>query len=191
MPGITTYLEMREHPRLQTRGPHRGGMLLRLEEPAVPFYRYLCGRMAAGGKDPAGRSDDEVAEQLLDTARDVFVLYMGGAPAGFFELDRRRAGEVQLVQLGLLPEFRGRHLGKWFLGLAVEAAWDFEPERVWTRVQPGDDPRSILLYQWAGFVPYNSREEGAAARPGWTLVHHSCGKPGFPRRGHRRVARRT
>ena len=167
MAGITTYLEMREHPRLQTRGPHRGGMLLRLEEPAVAFYRYLCARVAEGGEDRAGRSDDEVAEQLLDADRDVFVLYLGGAPAGFFELDRRRAGEVHLARLGLLPEFRGRHLGKWFLGLAVEAAWDFEPDRVWTSVGANDDPRAILLYQWAGFVPYETtRQDGRPTQPG-------------------------
>lgn len=167
MEVITTYLEMREHPRLQTRGPHRGGMLLRLEEPAVAFCRYLYGRMAGGAEGLLGRSDSDVAEQLLDPDRDMFVLYLGGAPAGFFELDRRRAGEVCLTRFGLLPEFRGRHLGKWFLGLAVEAAWDFQPVRVWTSVSDGSDPRSILLCQWAGFVPYETtREKGPGPRPG-------------------------
>lgn len=163
---ITTYLEMREHPRLQTRGPHRGGMLLRLEEPAVPFYRYLHSRMAGGGEGLPGVPDAAVAELLLDSDRDVFVLYLGGAPAGFFELDRRGAGEVRLARLGLLPEFRGRHLGKWFLGLAVEAAWDFQPERVWTSVAESDDPRAILLAQWAGFAPYETTREGDSGRAG-------------------------
>jgi len=158
---ITTYLEMREHPRLQTRGPHRGGMLLRLDEPAVAFYRYLHEGVAGGKESLGGISDDGLVERLLDTDQDVFVLYLGGAPAGFFELDRRRSGEVRLTRLGLLSEFRGRHLGKWFLGLAVEAAWDYRPERVWTSVGAGDDWRAILLYQWAGFVPYETtREEG-------------------------------
>ena len=157
---ITTYLEMREHPRLQTRGPQRGGMLLRLDEPAVAFYRYLHGRMAGGGEGLPGIGDADLAAQLLDPDRDVFVLYLGGAPAGFFELDRRGSGEVRLTRLGLLPEFRGRHLGKWFLGLAVEAAWDYRPERVWTSVGEADDPRAILLYQWAGFVPYETTREG-------------------------------
>jgi len=164
--GITTYLEMREHPRLQTRGPHRGGMLLRLDEPAVAFYRYLHERVTGGGEGLGGISDDGLAERLLDADRDVFVLYLGGAPAGLFELDRRRSGEVRLTRLGLLPEFRGRHLGKWFLGLAVEAAWDYRPERVWTSVAAGDDTRAILLYQWAGFVPYETTREGGRAPRG-------------------------
>jgi GNAT superfamily N-acetyltransferase len=161
---ITTYLEQREHPRLQTRGPHRGGMLLRLEEPAVPFYHYLHARMTEAAEGLPGLSDAEVGDLLADADRDVFVLYLGGAPAGFFELDRRREGEVRLTRLGLLPEFRGRHLGKWFLGLAVEAAWDFRPERVWTSVGDADDPRAILLYQWAGFIPYETTRESGPGR---------------------------
>jgi len=156
---IITYLEMREHPRLQTRGPHRGGMMLRLDEPCVPFYRYLHQRL--GSEELAALSDPDIAETLLDPDRDVFILYIGGAPAGFFELDRQREGEVRLTHLSLLPEFRGRHLGKWFLGLAVEAAWDYRPDRVWTSVTDEDDPRAILLCQWAGFVPYETKREEA------------------------------
>jgi GNAT superfamily N-acetyltransferase len=157
---ITTYLEMREHPRLQTRGPQRAGMLLRLEEPSVPFYRYLSARM---GREPdrlRDLSDSDLTARLTDTARDVFVLYLGGAPAGFFELDRRQEGEVRLTRLGLFPEFRGRHLGKWLLGFAVDAAWDYRPDRVWTSVTDLDDPRALLLCQWAGFIPYETTRRG-------------------------------
>lgn len=161
---ITTYLEMREHPRLQTRAPQRGVLLLRLDEPSVAFYRYLNQRMGGEAGRRSALSDDEVVVRLTDPALDVFVLYLGGAPAGFFELDRRQEGEVRLTRLGLFLEFRGRHLGKWFLGLAVEAAWDYRPERVWTSVSEGDDPRALLLCQWAGFIPYETtrREAGEA-----------------------------
>ena len=83
---------------------------------------------------------------------------------------------MRLTRLGLFPEFRGRHLGKWFLGLAVEAAWDFRPERVWTSVSDADDPRAILLYQWAGFIPYETTEgEGAGALVVFAVVR---GRPG-------------
>jgi GNAT superfamily N-acetyltransferase len=157
---ITTYLEMREHPRLQTRGPHRGVMLLRLEEPSVSFYRYMNERVGAERDLLRGLSDDDLSDRLTDPALDVFVLYLGGAPAGLFELDRRQEGEVRLTRLGLFPEFRGRHLGKWLLGLAVEAAWDYRPERVWTSVSEEDDPRTLLLCQWAGFVPYETTRRG-------------------------------
>ena len=162
MEVIPTYLEMREHPRLQIRGPHRGVMLLRLDEPSAPFYRYLNERVDGGPARLGRLSDEEVTARLTAPSFDVFVLYLGGAPAGFFELDGGQEGEVRLNRLGLLPEFRGRHLGKWFLGLAVEAAWDYRPDRVWTSVTEGDDPRTLLLCQWAGFTPYETtrRESG-------------------------------
>lgn len=161
---ITTYLEMREHPRLQARGPQRGGMVLRLDEPSVSFYRYLNDRMAGQTERFRGRSDEELTARLTDPDYDVFVLYLGGAPAGFFELDHRQEGEVRLTRLGLLPEFRGRRLGKWLLGFAVDAAWDYRPERVWTSVTEGEEPRALLLCQWAGFVPYETaRGEGGPA----------------------------
>lgn len=162
MESITTYLEMREHPRLQTRGPQRGAMLLRLEEPSVPFYRYLNQQMGGEADGLGGLADSDLAARLTDAALDVFVLYLGGAPAGFFELDRRREGEVRLLRFGLFPEFRGRRLGKWLLGCAVDAAWDFRPQRVWTSVSEGDDPRALLLCQWAGFVPYETTRRGPA-----------------------------
>lgn len=158
---ITTHLEMREHPRLQTRGPQRGGMLLRLEEPSVPFYRYLNERMGGEPDRLRGLSEADLTARLTDPALDVFVLYLGCAPAGFFELDRRREDEVRLARLGLFPEFRGRRLGKWLLGFAVDAAWDYRPDRVWTSVTDRDDPRALLLCQWAGFIPYETTRRGA------------------------------
>ncbi len=153
---ITTYLEMREHPRLQVRWPHRGGMLLRLDEPSAPFYRYLYERMGGEPDRLRGLSDADLRERLTDPSLDVFVFFLGGAPAGFFEFDRRKEGEVGLTRLGLFPEFRGRRLGKWLLAFAVDAAWDYEPDRVWTSVTDRDDPRTLLLCQWAGFVPYET-----------------------------------
>jgi GNAT superfamily N-acetyltransferase len=158
---ITTHLEMRERPHLQVTGPHRGGMLLRLDEPSIPFYRYLYEQV--GGSRPlrerAGGSDVELGEHLLDPRIDVVVFFLGGAPAGFFELDRRVENEVRLVHYGLLPEFRGRGLGRWLLAIAVDAAWVADPERVWATITSRDDPRALLTYQWAGFTAVETSRE--------------------------------
>lgn len=83
---------------------------------------------------------------------EVFVLFSGGAPAGLFELDRRVDDEVLLARFGLLLGFGGRGLAKYLLAPAIDAAWDEEPNRV--SVRADSDPRSLLLYQWAGFSPY-------------------------------------
>ncbi len=153
---ITTCLEMREPQVLQVTPPHRTGMLLRIGEPSVPFYRYL---LEEGFPGAAGGLDDDTAELLIDDAYDVYVVYLGGVPAAVFELDRRLPAEVELIRFGVLPGFTGRGLGKYVLAAAVETAWQHGPERVWVRATNRDDPRRILLLQWAGFVPYETTRE--------------------------------
>jgi GNAT superfamily N-acetyltransferase len=137
-------------------------MLLRLEEPSVAFYRYLYDAVGSqwGWDDRSGLDDAALFELLDDPLVEVFVLYQGGAPAGFFELDRRIEGEVELVHFGLVSEFMGRGLGKPLLASAVETAWDEEPDRLWVRYSSNEHPRGLLAYQWAGFRAYDERREG-------------------------------
>jgi GNAT superfamily N-acetyltransferase len=161
---ITTLLHMTERPHLAVTPPHRSGMLLRLDEPTAAFYRFLYETVGRrwGWSDRDDLSDEELLEIVADPAVIIFVLFMGGVPAGFFELDCRTEGEVELAHFGLMPEFIGRGLGKYLLAAAIDVAWDEEPERVWVSVTDREHPRGILTYQWAGFEPYEtirSREE--------------------------------
>ena len=162
---IITYLEMRTRPTLVVTRPFRTAMLLRLEEPTLGFYRYLYGTVGSrwGWNARSQLSDPDLFAIISDARVDVFVLYQGGVPAGFYELDRRVDGEVELVHFGLAPEFIGRGLGKPLLASAVEAAWDDGPERVWVRSTSRDHPRGLLTYQWAGFVPYQEVRIGEDA----------------------------
>jgi GNAT superfamily N-acetyltransferase len=158
---ITTFLEMLTRPSLVVTRPNRSGMLLRLQEPTVPFYRFLYDAIGArwGWTERAAMSDGELLEVISDELVEIFVLYMGGVPAGSFELDRRVEGQVELRHFGLVPDFIGRGLGKHLLASAVDAAWDHEPDRVWVRSTNLEHPRGLLTYQWAGFVPYESTRE--------------------------------
>jgi GNAT superfamily N-acetyltransferase len=158
---ITTYLEMVTRPSLVLTRPNRAGMLLRLEDPTVGFYRYLYDAVGSrwGWTERSSLEDDDLLEVIRDERVEIFVLFIGGVPAGTFELDRRVEGEVELRHFGLAPDFIGRGLGKHLLASAVDAAWDHEPERVWVRSSSLDHPRGLLTYQWAGFVPYQSSRE--------------------------------
>jgi GNAT superfamily N-acetyltransferase len=162
---ITTYLEMRARPSIPLTRPHRSGMLLLLDPPTVGFYRYLYEVVGSrwGWDERSLMGDDELASIITDRLVDVFVLYMGGVPAGFYELDRRIEGSVELRHFGLVEDFIGRGLGKHLLASAVDTAWDHEPERVWVRSTNLEHPRGLLIYQWAGFEPYETTVE---TRPG-------------------------
>ena len=44
-------------------------------------------------------------------------------PKGYFELERQAHGNVEIVYIGLLPDFVGRGLGARLLAAAIERAW--------------------------------------------------------------------
>jgi GNAT superfamily N-acetyltransferase len=146
-------LEMRARPSLQAPRPFRAGMLLQLRDPTVSFYRYLLQAVGRGRlwSERLGRPDAELAAHLGDDRREVWLLSIGGVPAGFYEIDRTHSEVVVLAGAGLVPEFRGRGLGRYLLAAAVEAAWESDPAVVRVEVPDIDDPRALLLLQWAGF----------------------------------------
>ena len=79
---------------------------------------------------------------------------MDGAPAGFAELDRRTPSEIELVQFGLLPEFIGQGLGKYFLQRTIDKAWSYNPGHFWLHTCTKDHPAALPNYLKAGFVIY-------------------------------------
>ncbi|MDX1689487.1 MAG: GNAT family N-acetyltransferase [Acidimicrobiia bacterium] len=156
---IITFLEQRQRPQLRVAPPHRAAMLLHAEEMTAGFYRYLYRAVGASWRwwERAVLDDEELLDIVTDPLVEIAVLYVGGIPAGYFELDRRVEGEVEIAYLGLVPEFIGRGLGTWLVALAVDAAWSHEPERVWVHTCDWDHPRALLTYQRAGFRPYDTK----------------------------------
>jgi len=164
-PVVTTYLEMHQRPVLPRIEPAKRQIaLIGAGGITVPFYRFLY--------DAVGRpwywtdrkllSDDELAAVLGDPDVDVFVLYVDGAPAGYFELDGRKRGTVDLAYFGIMPEFIGLRLGPWLLGQAIEMAWDREPQRLTVNTCTLDHPKALPLYQRFGFLPYDRVEQPAS-----------------------------
>jgi hypothetical protein len=77
---IVTYLEMRSRPTLTVARPYRGVMLLRLEQPTAPFYRYLYTAVGSrwGWLARAEMTDSELVRIIADPLVEVFVLYAVG-----------------------------------------------------------------------------------------------------------------
>ena len=80
------------------------------------FYRYLYNTVGDDWLWWERRvMDDEALSAIIHHPRiEIFILYVRGVPAGYCELDCRTPDEVELVFFGLLPEFIGRGLGKYF-----------------------------------------------------------------------------
>jgi GNAT superfamily N-acetyltransferase len=141
----TTYLEMLARRERVVPPPRDGLVVVHAKVPTVAYYRFLYD---AVGRDYDWTSrkklpDPELAALLNDPRLEVHVLMAEGVPAGFAELDRRIEGEIELVQFGLVPEFIGQGLGRYFLQWAIDKAWSYKPRRFWLHTDTKDHPAAL------------------------------------------------
>ncbi len=161
IPVTVTYLAM-EKRVLQPPPPSplAKTALLKCENPPVHYYRYLY--------DVVGRpyywverrlwSDEQLKEHLSNDKVALYVLYVGGVPAGMGELDFRERGVAHMAYFGLTPEFTGRRIGPWLLHQMIELAWDEGIEKMLLNTCTLDHKKALATYQRAGFVPYARSE---------------------------------
>ena len=90
---VITYLEMHERPRYGEGGlprvPAPYGVklaLMRAEDCTVSFYRYLYETVGTPWLWYERRllRDAALATQITKPTTEIFVLYVGGVPAGYF-----------------------------------------------------------------------------------------------------------
>lgn len=163
-PVVITYLEMTERPAVPYLAPPvRHMALLGAGGITVPFYRFLYDAVGRPWywTDRKALTDEQLSEILAHEKVEVFVLYVDGTPAGYFELDARAASTVDLAYFGIMPEFIGRRLGPWLLLQAIEMAWAKEPARMTVNTCTLDHPAALPLYQKFGFRPYDRKEAPA------------------------------
>ncbi len=153
------YLEMLTLSQLDVPAPHNDLAVLHARTPSVPYYRFLY---EAVGQDyhwlsRSKLSDDNLATILNEPRNEVHVLYVHGSPAGFAELNCRKETDIELLQFGLMADFIGQGLGKWFLQWTIDKVWSRNPKRFWLHTCTLDHPAAVPNYRKAGFVQY--REE--------------------------------
>jgi GNAT superfamily N-acetyltransferase len=157
---VITYLEMLGRPEgRRVPAPLDKLALMRAENCTVSFYRYMY--------DTVGRpwlwferrlvDDAALAALLAAPTIEIFVLYVRGVPAGFFELDVALPRETKLCYFGLVPDFIGRRLGPYLLQAAIDQAWSRPIRRLWLHTSTFDHPKALSTYQRAGFVVYDRR----------------------------------
>ena len=87
----------------------------------------------------------------------IYVLYYEGAPAGFTEIDNRAGTEVEIKFFGLIPDYVGKGLGRYFLKQSIDLAWQLKPVRVMLETCTLDHPAALPLYQKLGFNVFDKR----------------------------------
>ncbi len=157
-----TFLEMAAPPAYYPPLPYgRQIALLRTREIPLHFYRYLMDRVGRKWQwvNALRLSDEELVAGLHREDRDIRVLYLDGAPAGFFDIKPHLPQEADLAYFGMMEHATGRGLGRWFLGAAIEACWSHGPKRVTVQTCTLDHPAALPLYQKLGFQPVAQKNE--------------------------------
>ncbi len=156
-----TYLEMLERPAgKRIPAPLEKLALMRAEDCTVSFYRYLYNTVGEPWLWFERRlADDAVLAALIAKPTiEIYVLFVRGVPAGFFELDTAAPRETKLCYFGLIPDFIGRRLGPYLLQAAIDQAWSRPLDRFWLHTSTFDHPKALATYQRAGFVVYARRQ---------------------------------
>ena len=150
------YLEMLADPKRDIPPPREGLTVLHAQAPSVPYYRFLYDAVGKEYHWLSRRklSDQQLGDLLADPLNEVHVLHVNGSPAGFAELDRRQPEQVELVQFGLMADFIGQGLGKWFLHWTINHVWSYRPQRFWLHTCTLDHPAAVSNYEKSGFVRF-------------------------------------
>src|SRR5205814_6467149 len=154
---VIIYLEMHQRPQTPRLPMPPGKLaLLRAENCTVSFCRYLYETVGTPWLWYERRlvDDEALLSEIGKPTTEIFVLHVGGVPAGYFELDAAAPRETELRYFGLVPEFIGRRFGPFLLQAAIDQAWLRPIERLWVHTRSFDHPKALGLYQRAGFVVY-------------------------------------
>jgi GNAT superfamily N-acetyltransferase len=159
---VVTYLKMDTAPSSHIPPPSNLKIaLMKLENPPVHFYRYLYETVGQEYDWVERRvlGDEALAAEINVDGVAIYVAYVGGVPAGYFELDARQNNDVWLAYFGITGDFIGTGLGKWLLHEAIATAWLDKPDSVRLETCTLDHPRALPLYQKMGFVAYERKDK--------------------------------
>jgi GNAT superfamily N-acetyltransferase len=156
-----TELEMTSPPKQSLPMPvNIHTAILRVFDIPLTYYRFLYLRVGKRWHwaERMRMSDEELASVLHDKRTTITVLYVNGAPAGFFELQQQDDDVIEITHFGLMEHALGLGLGKWFLLQTLLEAWAMDPSKVTVTTNTLDHPRALQLYQQFGFSPVATGE---------------------------------
>lgn len=133
--------------------PRAGPEVRRVEVPQAEWSRSLYVEVGRAWRwtDRLAWSQAEWERFVARPEVETWVAWDGGAPAGYYELEHRGDGTVELLYFGLLPGFLGKGLGGPLLTHAVRRAWALGARRIILNTCSLDHPAALAAYQARGF----------------------------------------
>src|SRR5690554_2686233 len=109
-----TFLEMKNKPAHYPHPPANVNIaLMKTRDMPLHFYRYLSDRVGRKWQwvNILRLGDEELAAKIHKPQRDIRVLYLDGAPAGFFDINPFSADETEIAYFGMMEHALGRGVG--------------------------------------------------------------------------------
>ncbi len=150
-----THLELRRLDALRpSRAPTEAADLRLVRPIGAAEYQVLYRLVGARWlwRDRLAWTAEELDAYLSAPSVFVWVLGVEGETAGYFELQRRADGAVEVMYFGLAPAFMGRRLGGWLLTRAVEESFALGASRVVLNTCTLDAPQALPNYLARGFT---------------------------------------
>jgi GNAT superfamily N-acetyltransferase len=131
--------------------------ILRMGTVDLAFYKFMYSEVGKlwRWRDRIIMPESELHALLSRDGTSVYVLYVQGVPAGYFELVRD-GDSTQLAYFGLREAFTGQGLGKHLLSCAIQQAFHDGAERIWVHTCNLDAPGALDNYQKRGFMLYET-----------------------------------
>ena len=152
---VTTYLQMTSPKQLKP-GRDSGLAVRQAVVPCPELNRFLYA--AVGHRwywtDRREWRYEKWLDYLKKETIQTWIGYVGGNPAGYFELENKPDGSVLIVYFGLLAQFIGQGHGGRLLTAALEQAWAWQATRVWVHTNNLDGPVALNNYQARGLEIY-------------------------------------
>ena len=164
VPAVRTYLRMDDPAAFRPRFVADPAVVVEpLQHCSAALYRKLYHDVGSEWHwhDRDAWTDERLAAHLGRGEISVHVLRVDGEIAGYFEIERKPGGEIELLYFGIVGKFIGRGLGAHLLSTAVRDAWRMGAAKICLNTCTLDHPGALANYRARGFTPY--REESYEA----------------------------
>jgi GNAT superfamily N-acetyltransferase len=164
----TYYLEMKSPSSLSAKTDSRGLELVECKLKQYQFNRFLYQLVGEswGWIDKLSWSGQQWKDFAEAEDLRTWAAYSQGSPAGYYELQRQKDGDVEIAYFGLAPKFIGKGMGGYLLSQAIQSAWDWEgTKRVCVHTCTLDHPSALQNYKARGMNIYREVIEEASEDP--------------------------
>lgn len=156
----TFYMEMLEKPNISINLPKN---VYFEQQNEINVEEYLTVYKNVGEKwGWSGRlilSEEKLAKILNDPDNIVYFMYYENEICGFFELYKHSKDDIELIYMGLTPEFIGKGLGKKLLKYAIKTAWESDIKRLWLHTCEFDHSNALEVYKKSGFSTFKQQTD--------------------------------